>query len=323
MPTGGIDIMSFRLGLFAAVTLLMAAPGLAHAEAKDRTTGPAAAPAKAVQKTPTPDPAKLCGKPKPPGSEAGSLSMTGIVTKGAKPIAEPIDWKVVRISGECRGQVVATETGPGLDLPLDPGNYRIVGQYDTAEASTQVTVGKKQKVAQQLDFRAATVTFRLIPHSGAKPIQEPVDWKVYEYVKGNGGIGRQVGEGQAAHQRFMLREGAYVVRATYVDTVTDLVVPVKSGDAFNYTVNLYSGQVQLKAIDKKKKTVSGEVVYEIARKAGVDGKPQVLAKRVSPKEPLMLREGTYIVTARAGEKVGTTEVKVKAGKTKNVVVTIP
>ena len=114
-----------------------------------------------------------------------------------------------------------------------------------------------------------------------------------------------------------------MVRATYVDTVTDLVVPVKSGDAFNYTVNLDSGQVQLKAIDKKKKAVSGEIVYEIARKTGADGKPQLLAKRVSPKEPLMLREGTYIVTARAGEKVGTTEVKVKAGKTKNVVVTIP
>jgi hypothetical protein len=315
--------MSFRLGLFAAVTLLLAAPGLAHADAKDRVTVPAA-PAKAVQKTPAPNPAKLCAKPKPPGADAGSLSMTGIVTKGAKPIAEPISWKVVRISGECRGQVVATQTKPGLELPLDPGNYRIIGQYDIAEASMQVTVGKKQKVAQQLDFKAATVTFRLIPHSGAKPIQEPVDWKVYEYVKGNGGIGREVGGGQAAHQRFMLREGAYVVRATYIDTVTDLVVPVKSGDAFNYTVNLYSGQVQLKAIDKKKKAVSGEVVYEIARKTpGADGKRQVLAKRVSPKEPLMLREGTYIVTARAGEKVGTTEVKVKAGKTKNVVVTIP
>jgi hypothetical protein len=314
--------MSFRLGLLAAITLALALPELAHAEAKDRASVPAAA-AKPAPKVSAPDPAKLCAKPKAPGAEAGTLSMNGIVTKGAKPIKEPISWKIVRISGECRGQVVATATAHTLEVPLDPGSYRVIAQYDAAEASAQVTVGKKQKVKQDIDFRAATVTFKLIPHSGAKPIQEPVDWKVYEYVKGNGGIGRQVGEGQAAHQRFLLREGAYVVRATYVDTVTDLVVPLKSGDAFNYTVNLYSGQVQLKAIDKKKKAVSGEVVYEIARKAGVDGKPQVLAKKVSPKEPLVLREGTYIVTARAGEKVGTTEVKVKAGKTKNVVVTIP
>lgn len=319
-----MNAMSFRLGLFAAVTLALALPELAHADAKERATLPAAAPAKPAAKAAAPDPAKLCAKPKPPGSEAGALSMAGIVTKGAKPIKEPISWKVVRISGECRGQVVAAMTAPTLEVPLDPGNYRVVAQYDAAEASSQVAIGKKQKVKQDVDFRAATVTFRLIPHSGAKPIQEPVDWKVYEYVKGNGGIGRQVGEGQAAHQRFLLREGAYVVRATYIDTVTDLVVPLKSGDAFNYTVNLYSGQVQLKAIDKKKKAVSGEVVYEIARKApGADGKPQVLAKKISPKEPLVLREGTYIVTARAGEKVGTTEVKVKAGKTKNVVVTIP
>ena len=168
---------------------------------------------------------------------------------------------------------------------------------------------------QDVDFRAATVT--LIPHSGAKPIQEPVDWKVYEYVKGNGGIGREIGSGRAAHQRFLLREGAYVVRATYVSTVTDLVVPLKSGDAFNYTVNLYSGQVKLAAVDKKKKSVSGNVVYLIAcAKAGPDGKHQVLAKRTSPSEPLVLREGTYIVTARAGEKVGKTEVKVTAGKTR-------
>ena len=319
-----MNAMSFRLGLFAAVAVVLALPELAHAEAKDRLTTPAAAPAKATQKPAAPDPAKLCAKPKQPGADAGTLSMAGIVTKGAKPIEEPISGKVVRIGGECRGQVVATQTKPMLELPLDPGNYRIIAQYDTAEASTQVTVGKKQKVKQEIDFRAATVTFRLIPHSGAKPIQEPVGWKVYEYVKGNGGIGRQVGEGQAAHQRFLLREGAYVVRATYIDTVTDLVVPLKSGDAFNYTVNLYSGQVALQAIDKKKKKVSGEVVYEIARKTpGADGKRQVLAKKVSPTEPLVLREGTYIVTARAGEKVGTTEVKVKAGKTKNVVVTIP
>jgi hypothetical protein len=317
-----MNAMSFRLGLFAAITLALALPGLAHADAKDRATS-AAAPAKPAPKASTPDPAKLCAKPKPAGGEAGKLSMAGIVTKGAKPIKEPISWKVVRISGECRGQVIATTTAPTLEIPLDPGTYRVIAQYDAAEASTQVAMGKKQAVKQEIDFRAATVTFRLIPHSGAKPIQEPIDWKVYEYVKGNGGIGRQIGEGQAAHQRFLLREGAYVVRATYSDTVTDLVVPLKSGDAFNYTVNLYSGQVQLKAIDKKKKAVAGEVVYEIARKAGVDGKPQVLAKKISPKEPLVLREGTYIVTARAGEKVGTTEVKVKAGKTKNVVVTIP
>ena len=318
-----MNAMSFRLGLVAAVSFLLAAPELAHAEAKDRATSSAAAPAKAAPKAAAPDPSKLCGKSKAPGAEAGTLSMTGIVTKGAKPIKEPIAWKVVRVGGECRGQVVASKTAPTLEVPLDPGTYRVVAQYDAAEASAQVTVGKKQKVKQDIDFRAATVTFKLIPHSGAKPIQEPVDWKVYEYVKGNGGIGRQVGEGQAAHQRFLLREGAYVVRATYVDTVTDLVVPLKSGDAFNYTVNLYSGQVQLAAVDKKKKAVKGEVVYEIARKKGTDGKPQLLAKKVSPKEPLVLREGTYIVTARAGEKVGTTEVKVKAGKTKNVVVTIP
>ena len=82
--------------------------------------------------------------------------------------------------------------------------------------------------------------------------------------------------------------------------------------------------MKLAAVDKKKKNVSGNVVYEISRaKPGPDGKHQVLAKRTSPKEPLMLREGTYIVTARAGEKVGKTEVKVTAGKTKNVVVTIP
>jgi hypothetical protein len=318
-----MNAMSFRLGLFAAVSLALAVPAQAHAEAQDRTL-PAAAPAKPAKKTAAPDPSKLCAKPKAPGAEAGSLSMAGIVTKGAKPIKEPISWKVVRISGDCRGQVVAADTSPVLEVPLDPGNYRVIALYDVAEATSQVAIGKKQKVKQQIDFRAATVTFKLIPHSGAKPIQEAIDWKVYEYVKGNGGIGRQIGGGSAAHQRFLLREGAYVVRATYVDTVTDLVVPVKSGDAFNYTVNLYSGKVALKAMDKKKKAVSGEVVYEIARKApGADGKRQVLAKKVSPTEPLVLREGTYIVTARAGQKVGTAEVSVKAGKTKNVVVTIP
>lgn len=313
--------MSFKLALFAALSLSLAVPGLALAEAKEHST---AAPAKAVQKAPAPDPAKLCAKPKPPGAEAGTLSMTGVITKGAKSIKEPISWTVTRITGECRGQVVATKTAPILEVKLDPGNYRVQARYETAEASTQVFVGKKQKVKQAIDFRAATVTFRMIPHSGAPAIKQPVSWMVYEYVKGNGGIGRKIGEGLAPHQRFLLREGAYVVRATYVDTVTDLVVPVKSGDAFNYTVNLYSGQVKLKAVDKKKKAVPGEVVYEIARaKPGADGKHQVLATRTSPTEPLMLREGKYIVTARAGGKIGKTEVNVKAGKTKNVVVTMP
>lgn len=316
--------MSVKLGLFTALALALAMPGLAHAEANERAKAPASTTVKPAQKAPAPDPAKLCGKPKPPGADAGALSMTGIITKGAKPIKEPISWKVVRLGGECRGQVVASATAPRLEVPLDPGNYRIQAQYDISEATTQVFIGKKQKVKQQVDFRAATVTFRMIPHSGAKPIQEPVRWDVYEYVKGNGGIGRQIGEAEAAHQRFQLREGAYVVRATYAGTVTDLVVAVKSGDAFNYTLNLYAGQVMLKAIDKKKNALSGKVVYEIAKaKPGPDGKRQVLVKHVSPTEPLRLREGTYIVTARAGDKVGTTEVKVKAGKTKNVVVTIP
>ena len=302
----------------------MAAPALAHADSSERTTLSGAAPATPVQAAPVPDPAKLCAKPQPPGAEAGTVSMTGVIAKGAKPIKEPISWTVTRISGDCRGQVIATKTAPMLDVTLDPGNYRIRAQYETAEASTQIAVAKKQKVTQEINFRAATVTFRMIPHSGAPVIEDPVSWRVYEYVNGNGGIGRQIGEGLAPHQRFLLREGAYVVRATYVDTVTDLVVPVKAGDAFNYTVNLYSGEVKLKAVDKKKKKVPGEVVYEIARaKPGADGKYEVLATRTSPKDPLMLREGKYIVTARVGAKTGKTEVNVKAGKTKNVVVTIP
>jgi hypothetical protein len=112
--------MSFRLGLLAAITVALALPELAHAEAKDRATAPAAASAKPAAKVAAPDPAKLCAKPKSPGADAGTLSMNGIVTKGAKPIKEPISWKVVRISGECRGQVVATATAPTLEAPLEP-----------------------------------------------------------------------------------------------------------------------------------------------------------------------------------------------------------
>jgi len=316
--------MSVRLGIFAALTLSLIAPALSYADGSERGTVSGPAPAKPAQSTPAPDPTKLCGKPKTPGADAGTLSMTGVITKGAKAITEPISWTVTRLSGDCRGQVVASKTAPQLTLPLDPGNYRIRAQYDAAETSTQITIGKQQKLKQEIDFHAATVTFRMIPHSGAPAIDEPVSWKVYQYVSGNGGIGRQVGEGVAPHQRFMLREGAYVVRATYSDTVTDLVVPVKAGEAFNYTLNLYSGQVVLKALDKKKNAVNGRVVYEIAHAhPGADGKNEVVATRTSPDEPLLLREGKYIVTARAGDKTGKTTVDVKAGKTKSVVVTIP
>jgi hypothetical protein len=316
--------MSVRLGFFAALTFSLIAPALSYADGSERGTISGPAPAQPAQSTPAPDPTKFCDKPKPPGADAGTVSMTGVVTKGAKAITEPISWTVTRLSGDCRGQVVASKTAPQLTLSLDPGNYRIRAQYESAEASTQISVGKQQKLRQEIDFRAATVTFRMIPNSGAPAIDEPVNWKVYQYVHGNGGIGRQVGEGLAPHQRFLLREGAYVVRATYSDTVTDLVVPVKAGEAFNYTVNLYSGQVMLKALDKQKKAVKGKVIYEITRaRPGADGKNDVLATRTSPSEPLMLREGKYIVTARAGDKTGKTVVNVKAGKTKNVVVTIP
>ena len=315
--------MSIKGGIFAALALCLAVPSLAHAEAREKATS--ATPGKPAATAPAPNPAKLCNaKPSEPGADAGTLSMNGVVTKGAKPIKEPITWTVTRISGGCRGQDVATQTGPTLKVKLDPGTYRIRAQHDAALASAQVTVPKKKEVKQQIDFRAATVTFRLIPHVGAPAIKQPVKWEVFQYVKGNGGRGQQIGQGMAAHQRFLLTEGAYVVRATYVDTVTDLVVPVKAGDAFNYTVNLYSGKVALKAVDKKKKAVKGEIVYEIARaRPNGDGKREVLATKVSPTEPLVLREGKYIVTAKAGDRTGKTEVEVKAGKTKNVVVTIP
>jgi hypothetical protein len=314
--------MSIKGGIFAVLSLCLALPNLAQAEGREKASS--AVPGKPAATAPAPNPAKLCDKKKPsePGADAGTLTMTGVITKGAKPIKEPISWTVTRISGECRGQEVATKTGSSLKLKLDPGNYRVRALYDSAEASTQVTIPKKKEVKQQIDFRAATVTFRLIPHAGAPVIKQPINWQVFQYVKGNGGRGKQIAEGTAPHQRFLLTEGAYVVRANYVDTVTDLVVPVKAGDAFNYTVNLYSGKVALKAVDKKKNAVKGKIVYEIAR-AKPNGKGEVLATKVSPKEPLVLREGKYIVTAKAGDRVGKTEVEVKAGKTKNVVVTIP
>jgi hypothetical protein len=313
-------IPKFAFAILAIACLVASSAAWAESKENNSTQGSTTAP---LATKPASDPSKLCAKKHEPGAGASTVSIIGVVTKGAKPINKPIAWTVRRIGGECRGETLVTATGPKLQTRLDPGKYRVTGVYDNTEASELIEVGKGQKISQQLNFKSASASFRLIPHVGAPVIQKPIHWQVYEYVRSERGTGKLVGQGNAATQHFTLREGTYIVRASYNGTVTDLVVPVKAGEKFLYTVNLYSGHVRLKAVNGSKKDVKGEVTYEIARaKPDKNGKREVLATKVSPSEPLMLREGKYLVTARAGKSTGSTMIDVAAGKTKNVVVTL-
>lgn len=240
------------------------------------------------------------------------LKLEAVVAYGAAPISEAVAWKVIRpASNAGPEQILLTETSVSPQFDMAPGNYIVEATHASLTVRQDVIVPQGSS-KQTINFNAGFVTMSMITHTGAPPVATPILWEVYEYRKGGVTPDALITSASAPAQAFTLPAGAYVIRATYNGTTSDLVVPLDPGRTYSYTINLYAGTIGIDAVAENGGTLAG-VTYEIY-KAMLDqnGERPLVATYNAGASNIMLREGSYLLIAKGAGMEGQTSFQVQA-----------
>ena len=248
---------------------------------------------------------------------AAEAEVTISAANGAdgKKITEPVSWTITRLdkNGKPVKKPAVEEAAVVLKTKLKPGQYQVLGHAKGMAAKQTFTVGK-EPVVRTVTFGMAEINIKMITSKGRKPVKEQIQWEMLTYVKGKPNGGQLIEMVKAPTATFRVPAGGYVVRATYNGATADLVVPLKAGQAYEYTLNLYAGYAEPAAFSGKKKVMQ-EVHWQVVRtKPNEKGEHELVAEHRGAEPKMMLREGNYLLIARYGEMWGKHDLSITAGE---------
>lgn len=237
-----------------------------------------------------------------------------------KAITEPVSWTVTKLdkNGKPAKTPAVQEAAAVLKTKLKPGQYQVLGRSSQGLAAKQTFTVGKEPVVRTLTFGMSEISIKMITSKGRKPVKEPIQWEMLTYVKGQPNGGQLIEMVKAPTATFNVPAGGYVVRATYNGTTADLVIPLKAGQAYEYTLNLYAGHAEPAAFNGKKKIVQ-DVTWQVVRATPNEkGEHELVAEQHAPEPKIMLREGKYLLIARYGDMWGKENLNVTAGELSKV-----
>jgi hypothetical protein len=232
-----------------------------------------------------------------------------------KAMTEPVSWTITKLdkNGKPAAKPTVEEKTAILKTKLNPGQYQVVGRAKGGAAKQTFTVSK-EPVVRTVTFGMSEISIKMITSKGRKPVKDPIQWEMLTYVKGKPDAGKRIDIVTGPTASFVVPAGGYVVRATYKGTTADLVVPLKAGQAYDYTLNLYAGYTEAAAFNGKTKVMQ-DVTWQVLRaKPNEKGEHELVAEQVSAEPTIMLREGKYILLAKHGEMWGKEHLNITAGE---------
>lgn len=282
---------------------------------------------------------------------ASPVTLNAVASPGGPALSQAVHWQVTRLdkTGAPTGQPLAVGDAPVLKADLAPGHYVIIATMGDTKIQQGLVIGSGPEtrnivIASKAAVAAATMAAKpaatakttaaakpvntlppasigsaklvigMIPNSGRGAISEPINWKVFTYSKGATENGVVVANQTGPSGRFTLPSGSYVVRASYKGTQSDLVIPLQTGQSYNYTINLYAGQAKLTAVTPTT-AARANVNWQIVREKPDDAGKYTLVTSSAEASPLLLvREGKYLVIARVGDMWGVQPLAITAGR---------
>ncbi|MGH6893982.1 MAG: hypothetical protein ACREEP_17185 [Dongiaceae bacterium] len=251
-------------------------------------------------------------------SEA-DVTINATIGLDGKPLTEPVSWTITKLdkNGKPAKKPTVEEKSPVLQTKLKPGQYQVVAQAQKMAAKQTFTVGK-EPVVRTVMLGMAEINIKMITSKGRKPVKDPIQWEMLTYVKGDADKGQRIDIVTAPTASFNVPAGGYVVRASYQGVTADLIVPLKAGQSYDYTLNLYAGYGEGSAFNGKTKIMQ-DVIWQVVReKPNEKGEYELVTEQHAAEPKMMLREGKYLVIAQFGKLWGKEKLHVTAGQVAKV-----
>ena len=248
-------------------------------------------------------------------AETADVTISATNGVDGKAMSEPVSWTITKLdkNGKPSKTPTVQEAASVLKTKLKPGQYQVLGQSKGMAAKQTFTVGK-EPVVRTVTFGMSQINIKMITSKGRKPVTEPIQWQMLTYVKGQPDKGKLIDTVSAPTATFNVPAGGYVVSASYKGTTADLVVPLKAGQSYDYTLNLYAGYTEAYAYSGKNK-VKQDVTWQVVRaKPNAKGEYELVTEQHAANPKIMLREGKYLLIARYGDMWGKEDLHVAAGE---------
>jgi hypothetical protein len=247
------------------------------------------------------------------------VTIDAAIGVNGKPLTEPVSWVITKLdkNGKPAKKPTLEESSPVLKIKLKPGQYQVLATAQKMSAKQTFTVGK-EPVARTVTLGMADINIKMITSKGRKPVKDPIQWEMLTYVKGDANKGQRVHIVTGPTASFTVPAGGYVVRASYKGVTADLIVPLKAGQSYDYTLNLYAGYGEGAAFSGKTK-VQQDVTWQVVReKPNKKGEYELVTEQTTAEPTMMLREGKYLLIARYGKLWGMEKLYITAGEVAKV-----
>lgn len=244
-----------------------------------------------------------------------SVEIDSVIARGAKPLNEEIEYRVIRMDGEKRGEIVTHHRGPKLAMQVPSGRYRIFATYRDTTIAEEVAVGSAP-LHHEMNFNAGWVGVKLIPTLKGAPVQGDIHWQVWTHWRNKKGERMQVADTRGSTPSFVLPEGYYVVIAKHDGVEIKHTIEVAAGNSYDYSLNMDAGTMRVFS-EPVAGTDPNHTIWEVYP-AGSEGRGEPLTTREAKDGSFTLREGEYVLIGRNGDKTVRKVVQVRAGKVEKV-----
>lgn len=252
----------------------------------------------------------------PPG-----LYLTAGLAKNSPPLQDNVAWRIYKQgeSSKTGAPPLKRITSTSVFWKLPKGRYHIEARHQNLLAEEDVDLSADKALKRHLSFEVGVVTANARLES-ASPVSSDIIFSLYDASSGQAGPANIIAHKQEKNAIFYLPPGKYSLKARAGETQTQHDFTLKAGERLKHTLLLDAGQISLTAHLANETLALDDVQYAIYRRG--ESKDREFVRTLDPNPELVLPAGDYIVLARQGAASHYTRLKVQAGESKAVTLTL-
>lgn len=180
---------------------------------------------------------------KPVSGLPAEISINMKLTKGAKPVKEPIEWEVYEYSKGATesGEMVASQNAAVGRFKLPAGSYVVRAKYKGAQADLVIPLEPGNSFKYTLNLYAGYAKLSAVKPGKQKALGE-VSWQVLKQRPNHPGVYELVASSDKSNPTVMLREGRYIAVARIGNKLWGSEnIQVISGETISKKIDLKEG----------------------------------------------------------------------------------
>lgn len=255
----------------------------------------------------------------------GNLRVVSTLIQGGEPF-DGTQFSIWRERPDAYGkmqQTLMAQAGPQgqAEFELNPGRYRLQARNDTVVVEQTIDVPKTGALDTEINLNAGRLKLAAIMDETGMPA-EAAWFRILRSDTDSYGrptLVQIAGRGYAQSAEFLLPAGDYLAETRFGDTSTRMPVSIGAGIVTEQILQLDAGRLELTAsLDGDGEPVDG-VAYTITRLDQADAGPGLqIEGEAAASVAVILPHGDYLVTAQLDRASSTKEIRVTAGDSLNV-----